>query len=306
MGNSRSRLTAEQVAFNVDLTNKTVLITGASSGLGLETARVLASRGARVVMAARDKIKLSNAMEQIKVGAAKCELVPLILDLSSLASVRRAAEEYKATGFPLHIVILNAGIMAVPYGLTEDNIEMHMGTNHVAHQYFTQLLMPVILQTAKTASVRVISVSSYAFSMHPSIDYAHLPDPTRSHYSAWPWYGQSKWANILFANELNRRFASQGVTAYSVHPGVVATPLYRSAGFGGAMFKAVTYPWSKNIHQGASTTVYAATSADLQTKDAGQCLMDNAVVPSVTKSIKPGESEELWNWTEKLIKSHTS
>ena len=303
MGSSRSRLTAEQVAADVDLTNKTVFITGASSGLGLETARVLACRGARVVMAARDKNKLIAAIDTIKADQPNSQLVPFSLDMSSLASVRQAAEEYKATGFPLHILILNAGVMAVPYGLSVDGIETHMATNHVAHHYLTQLLMPVLTQTAATTPVRVIAVSSYAYSMHAYIDYRHLPDPKPSHYSAWRWYGQSKWANILFANELNRRYAAQGITAYSLHPGVIATSLYRSAGMGGVAFKTITYPWSKSVQQGASTAVYAATSADVRGKGEGQYLENNAVVPSVMKGAKPGEAERLWAWTEELIKS---
>jgi len=308
MGSSRSKLTAEQIAADVDLTGKTVLITGASSGLGLETARVLASRGARVVMAARDKSKskLTSAIETIKKEQPNCQLVPFTLDMSSLATVRQAAEEYIATGYPLHILILNAGIMAVSYGLSVDGIESHLATNHVAHFYFTQLLTPVLLRTAASSPVRVVAVSSSAYQMHKNIDYSHLPDPTPSHYSAWPWYGQSKWANILFAHEINRRYAAKGVTAYSLHPGIIATPLYRSAGMGGAVFKVVTYPWSKNVQQGASTTVYAATSNEVKGKGEGQFFMDNAVVVSVMKSAKPDEAERLWEWTDQLIKSRTS
>jgi NAD(P)-dependent dehydrogenase (short-subunit alcohol dehydrogenase family) len=142
--------------------------------------------------------------------------------------------------------------------------------------------------------------------MHPSIDYQHLPDPTAAHYSKWPWYGQSKYANILFANELNRRYAEQGVTAYSVHPGIVHTDIYRTAGFQGAAFRLVTWPYSKTLLQGASTSLYVATSPDVRGEGEGQYFADNSLVPSVMKRVKPGEAEKLWQWTDELIKSKTS
>ena len=311
MGSARSKLTAAQNAASTDLTNRTVLITGANSGIGLETSRVLASRGARVLMAARSPTKNAAAIQALQADptttATGGSLIPLELDLTSFASIRRFADAVIAAGYPIHLLILNAGIMAVPLGETADGIEMHLGVNYVGHFYLTQLLMPLLQRTATPATpVRIITLSSLAHRMHPYIDYAHLPMPSRGVYDKWKWYGQSKWACLLHAAELNHRYAASNITAYSVHPGIIHTGLYQSSGYQGYTFRMIMAPWSKDVPQGAASTVYAAVSPDVLANGGGKYIVDSQVQADVgRKQIEAGEAAKLWDWTEQLIRSKT-
>ena len=311
MGSARSKLTAEQNAAGVDLTNRTVLITGANTGIGLEAARVLASRGARVVMAARDLSKNESAIRALQADPSTTSsggsFHSLQLDLASFASIRSCAKAFLATGYPLHCLILNAGLMAVPLSQTAEGIEMHLGVNYVGHFYLCQLLLPVLTRTAATSPVRIIALSSVAHSMHPSIEWDKLPMPAPRAYDRWKWYGQSKWASILLAYELNRRYGASNISAYAVHPGIINTGLYQHGGWQGSAFKLVTWPYAKTVPQGAASTVYAAVSPDLPSSGAGRYIADSEVQPDVgRKAAEAGEGAKLWDWTEQLIKSKTS
>ncbi|MFD1150489.1 oxidoreductase [Saccharothrix hoggarensis] len=248
-----------------DQGGRTVLVTGANSGLGLRTAEVLAGKGAHVLLACRSAERGQRALERVLATGGKAEVVPL--DLADLSSVRTAAAEVRErTGDALDVLVNNAGIMAVPLGRTADGFERQFGTNHLGHAALTWLLMPA-LRTRPGA--RVVTVSSLAH----QIGRVDLADPNYEvrRYTPWGAYGQSKLANLLFARELDRRTRTAGVdvTSVAAHPGLTATEL------SGNMAKAHRNPllglgarisdsFSQNVEVGALPQLYAATSPDVE------------------------------------------
>ena len=206
-----------------DQSGRTVLVTGANSGLGLHTSIALARRGARVLMACRNPDRAGAALERVTgdVRGAEVELVPL--DLASLASVRAAAQEVAGRVGSLDILVDNAGVMAIPRAQTEDGFEMQLGTNHLGHFALTGLLVPTLLAAP---SPRVVVVSSDAH----KIGRMRFDDlMAEKSYGRWSAYGQSKLANLLFVRELHRR-AQGRLTAVAAHPGYAATNLQSNYG----------------------------------------------------------------------------
>ncbi|HLN76910.1 MAG TPA: oxidoreductase [Nocardioidaceae bacterium] len=205
-----------------DLTGKRALVTGVTSGLGEHTVLEMARKGASVVMAARSETKLRGAVDDVKRVLPNAELIPLVMDLADLGSVRRAVDEVKGLG-PLDILINNAGVMATPYHRTVDGFELQFGTNHLGHFALTGQLFP---QLAAAESARVVTVASQA---HRYVRSVPLTDPRtgNGHYRKWIAYGQSKLANLLFAFELDRRARAAGtaVRSMAAHPGYAATNL---------------------------------------------------------------------------------
>jgi NAD(P)-dependent dehydrogenase (short-subunit alcohol dehydrogenase family) len=256
--------TTDEVLAGVDLSGQRALITGASAGLGVETARALAAHGADVIMAVRDMAKGERAAETVRADAPKSVTVTLVeLDLASLKSVRACADALLAEGRPLNLLIANAGVMACPQGTTADGFETQFGTNHLGHFVFVNKLVPLLLAGAP-ARIVCLSSSGHRYS---AVD---LDDPNfeRTAYDPWTTYGRAKTANALFALELDRRLKNRGVRAASVHPGGIRTELGRHmtpeimqqmmdriAGQVG------TFTF-KSVEQGAATTVWAATVAD--------------------------------------------
>lgn len=206
----------------VDLTDRTFLVTGASTGIGLETARGLASAGAQVVITARTETKARAALQDIASTVPRARLEFLTLDLGDLASVRSAAETFLASGTPLHGLINNAGL-AGQRGLTASGFELHFGTNHVGPFLLTSLLLE---RLRASAPARIVNVSSEAHYRAAGIDYAAIRRPTRSR-TGFGEYGVSKLANVLHAQELARRLDGTGVTTYALHPGAVASDVWR-------------------------------------------------------------------------------
>jgi len=204
------------------LVGRTAVVTGANSGLGLETARALAGAGAHVVMAARDQTRAKAAHADIVREHANASLEIVPLDLASLRSVREASERILSRHECIDILINNAGVMAVPERQTEDGFEMQFGVNHLGHYALTALLLPALL---RAPDARVVSVTSTAHHMGRAVDPAnpHL----RGSYGPWKAYGQSKLANFHFAIGLQRRFEAAGRTASSLaaHPGLSDTDL---------------------------------------------------------------------------------
>ncbi|KAK8559954.1 hypothetical protein V6N12_012765 [Hibiscus sabdariffa] len=193
------------------------MLVGASSGIGIETTRVLALRGVHVIMALRNVDVGRNVKEAIlkEIRGAKVEVMEL--DLSSMASVRKFASEYRSSNLPLNLLINNAGVMATPFMLSHDNIELQFATNHLGHFLLTDLLLETMKNTARESNIegRIVNLSSEAH-----------------RYSAWSAYEQSKLANILHAKELARRLKEDVVeiTANSVHPGAIMTNLAHHLG----------------------------------------------------------------------------
>lgn len=234
-----------------DQTGRTVLVTGANSGLGLRTAQVLAAKGAHVIMGCRSVQRGETARRSVQGSAEVLEL-----DLADLSSVRTAAEKVEA----LDVLVNNAGIMAVPNGRTVDGFERQFGTNHLGHAALTWLLLPALRQRP---GARVVTVSSL---MHRAgrIDFED-PNWERRPYSLQGSYGQSKLANILFARELERR--SQDVTSIAAHPGMTATELTNNMAdahksvvmrVGGK----ISHLFSQSVEMGALPQLYAATSPE--------------------------------------------
>ncbi len=241
--------TAEEVTAGLDLLGKTILVTGVTSGLGRETARVLALRGAHVIGTGRsaDTVRQTLAAFSPDSTAIACEL-------SEPAATRQAATAIAALGRPLDAVILNAGIMALPRLERKYGIELQFLTNHMGHFILMQGLMDSLSPAA-----RVVVLSSTAHHSAPrgGVDFGNLSGDKG--YGAWRAYGQAKFANLLFAKELARRLEGTGRTANAVHPGVIITNLARHLNpvmqFG---FGVASVVMCKTVEQGAATQCYAA------------------------------------------------
>jgi len=205
-----------------DLANKTFIVTGANAGIGKITALELARQGAHVILACRSKAKTDAVIEDIKreTGNDKVEFVPL--DLGDLASVRACAEAIIARNIPIHGLINNAGLGG-HRGITKDGFELQFGTNHLGPYLFTRLLLDRIKGSGDARIVNVASKSHYSAK---KIDWTKLQQPTRS-MTAMDEYAVSKLSNVLFTKELARRLENTDVTTYAVHPGVVATEIWK-------------------------------------------------------------------------------
>lgn len=245
-----------------DLHGYTVLVTGANSGLGLETTRALATKGAHVVMACRNMEKGRAAQASLEESIPGASLSLMQLDLASLAGVRDFAERLQAHHSQLHLLFNNAGVMAIPYRRTKDGFEWQFGTNHLGHFALTGLVLPTLLATPKS---RVITTSSLAQVMG-KIEFDNL-NSERS-YSRWSAYGKSKLANAMFAFELQRRLSRAGVETISVcaHPGYAATNLQTtSATESAAAIERLLYSFfrGQSAAMGALPQLYAAISPSI-------------------------------------------
>lgn len=245
------------------LDDKTVLITGANTGIGKETALDLAKRGARIIMACRDMEKAEAAMKEIIEGSGNENVVCKKLDLSDSKSIREFAEAINKDEPKLNILINNAGVMVCPYGKTADGFEMQIGVNHMGHFLLTYLLIDLI---KKSTPARIINVSSMAHTWG-SINLEDIN--SEKNYNKRAAYSQSKLANILFTRLLAKRLEGTGVTVYSLHPGVVQTELWRHVnGFQQFVMNMIS-PFTKNSVQGAQTTIYCAVEPTLETESGG-------------------------------------
>jgi NAD(P)-dependent dehydrogenase (short-subunit alcohol dehydrogenase family) len=318
--------TTADVISGIDLTGKIALITGASTGLGLETARTLAGAGARVIMAARPGEKLDNALATLRSELPQAQLDAVALDLTDFASIRACAEAVARLTDKLDLLINNAGIMAVPFGRTPAGCELQFGTNHIGHFLLTNLLVPLLLKAGKA---RVVNLSSGGHK-HCPVDFNDIHWQTRE-YSKWGAYGQAKTANALFTVALQKRLGDKGVSVFAVHPGAIPTELGRhlteedilalmnskalggdkSGGkkkeSGGTSRGKLQF---KTIPQGAATSVWAATSADLEGKG-GIYLEDCSIAEEVPVgvaehgyfawAVDPVAAETLWQVSEQIV-----
>ncbi|MFA7439368.1 MAG: SDR family NAD(P)-dependent oxidoreductase [Sphingomonadaceae bacterium] len=254
--------TAMDVVAGHDLSGRNAIVTGGSSGIGIETARALASAGADVTLAVRDLAGGESVAREINAAIGSERVHAARLDLSSLASVRAFAAAWGER--PLSLLINNAGIMACPFSHTEDGFEMQFGTNHLGHFLLAHLLSPALQRGAPS---RVVALSSSAH-LYSDVHYDDI-DYTARAYDPFQAYGQSKTANALFAVEFDRRYRDRGIRAFSVMPGVINTGLARHLNPGDLekmLAPSADDPrpyFFKNTGQGAATSVWAAVGPEL-------------------------------------------
>ena len=252
-----------------DQSGKTVIVTGANNGLGYESARALAKKGAHVIMTSRSMDKGNAARDVILKETPNASLDVMPLDLGSLASMREFAEAFKKKYFSLDILMNNAGVMAPPYGKTEDGFETQFGVNHLGHYALTGLLLDRILATS---GARVVTVSSNA-QYYGKINFDDLQG--EKNYDRYGAYLQSKLANVLFAFELQRKFEAAGADASSIatHPGLVKTGLQSTTvSKSGQWWERFGYAIWLNLQAqkpsvGVRSQLYAATMPDVKGGD---------------------------------------
>jgi len=300
--------TADDVLAGVDLSGTRVLLTGISSGLGLETARAAASRGADVVGTARDLDKAHEALTphaDLGISVACC-------DLASLESVRACSDVLRGRGDEFDVIIANAGVMNSPPGRTVDGFETHFGTNHLGHFVLINRLVPLIRDRG-----RVVVLSSSA---HHAADVS-IDDPgfERTPYDPYRAYGRSKTANILFAVEVDRRLRGQAIRATAVHPGGIRTALLRHT-TPELMQQMVAQarvqrdgtlgdpPPLKTVEQGAATTAWTAFVAPADETGGRYCedchvsdVADSGNVGVRSYAVDPARAAALWVLSEALV-----
>jgi len=270
-----------------DLDGKTFLVTGANTGIGRETARALAERGARVLLAGRTPDKVRPVINEIAARSGNTALEFLPLDLGDISSVYECAKIFLASAEPLHGLINNAGL-AGQRGLTASGFEVHFGTNYVGPFLLTSLLTD---RLRDSAPARIVNVSSEAHYRAPGIDYDAVRERTKSR-TGLSEYAVSKLANVLHAQELARRLEGAGVTTYALHPGVVASDIWRRV------------PWPVrplikrrmiSPEQGAQTSLYCATSPEVA-RESGHYYED-CRHKEASATATPELGAELWDRT---------
>jgi NAD(P)-dependent dehydrogenase (short-subunit alcohol dehydrogenase family) len=312
--------TTDDVLAGVDLHGKRILVTGVSAGLGVETARSLAARGANVIGAARDleKARQATADAQREAVAAGGSIELIELDLANLASVRACADKLVAKGEPLDIIIANAGVMATPFGKTADGFETQFGTNHLGHFVFVNRVASLIRSGGR---VVILASSGHRFA---DVD---LDDPgfERTPYEPFVAYGRSKTANILFAVAFDQRHRARGVRAAAVHPGGIQTELGRHMDESQmtAMLERINSQLAsegkgpfqfKTIPQGAATSVWTAAVAaaeDVGGKYCENChvseiVADDVVITPISEGVRGyaldvAHADALWRKSEEMV-----
>ena len=283
--------TAEQVTAGLSLQGRTILVTGCNSGLGLETMRVLALRGARVAGTARTREKAETACKSVK-----GETLPFACELSDPASVNACIAAVKTAGLKLDAIICNAGIMALPKLEKAYGYEQQFFTNHIGHFILVTGLLDQL-----TESGRVVMLSSDLHARAPKggIEFDNL-DGSKG-YDGWKNYAQSKFANVLFAKELARRFHGTKKTANAVHPGVIATNLGRHMNpIVWSLYSALAPLFLKTVPQGAATEVYVATSPALDGVS-GEYFADCNVAKARRDTSDATLAKRLWEVSGKIV-----
>ncbi|CAF3024938.1 unnamed protein product [Rotaria sp. Silwood2] len=298
-------------ALNINLAGKVVFITGATSGIGVETARALATANAHVFITARDMNRGAQVVENIKKETGNNQIDVLEVDLTSLQSVRNCVKQFRARKLPINILICNAGIMAYPYSKTKDGFESQFGVNHLAHFLLVTSLLPE-LKAGKPA--RVVIVSS-VLNKFQGINFNDIN--WDKNYDKWLAYSQSKTANILFAMQLNKLYKSEGIQAFALNPGAIMTnlqnvlPIEEQRAMGYFKEDGTLADYFKTVEQGASTSVYAALAPELDGSD-GEYLEDCAITGIVNENKTEfvgraphaadlKAAEQLWTLSEQMV-----
>ncbi len=264
---------------------RTFLVTGGNTGIGLSTATELARRGGRVYIGCRSMAAGEAAVAAIKSAAGSRDVWLLPLDLSSLASVRSCADAFLALDEPLHVLVNNAGVGG-QRGLTADGFELHFGVNHLGHYALTLLLLDRL--TASGPDARIVNVASAAHFGAPGIDFDALRRRTAS-FTGQREYAVSKLCNVLFTQELTRRLAGSGVTSHALHPGVVASDIWRRVP---RLVRPLITARMLTTEQGAVTSLYCATWPALAASGGGY--YDQCAVQEPNPVATPELAELLW------------
>jgi len=274
------------------MAGKRVLVTGATSGVGLETARALARAGAEVIVVGRNPEKTKAVVADLKATTGNHTVSFLLADLSSMAQVRKLAADFLAQFDRLDVLVNNAGLVNPTREVTAEGYEVTFATNHLAYFLLTNLLLPAL---QKAAPSRVVCVSSEAH-RQAKLDFDDL---MTERYSAFKAYGRSKLANILFVRELARRLAGTGVTANAVHPGVVASNFVAGKpGLWGALGRMIGVFMISN-EEGAKTSVYLATASEVEGVTGKYFAKGREKTPS--KAAQDDEAaRRLWEASEQL------
>jgi WW domain-containing oxidoreductase len=282
--------TAEQVTEGMSLAGRTMLVTGCNSGLGLETMRVLALRGARVV-------GTSRTIEKARAACASVtgQTVPLACELSDPASVRGCVAAVVEAGISLDALICNAGIMGLPKLQRVHGYEVQFFTNHIGHFI---LVTGLLGQLTETGRVVMLSSTAHTRAKQGGIEFDNL-DGSKG-YDPWRFYGQSKFANLLFAKELARRFAGTRRTANAVHPGVIRTNLIRHNPVLNAAAAVFSPLFLKTVAQGAATQVYVATNPALANVS-GEYFADCNVASPRADALSAAAAKQLWEVSEQIV-----
>lgn len=299
--------TTEEVLEGIDLSGRVALVTGASGGLGAEAARALASRGARVTLAARDAAKTEAVMAEIVGRHPGAVLEHRDLELSEPARVRRFAEGWLEAHDSLHMLVLNAGLMACPLARTAEGWELQFATNHLGHFLLANLLAPALLAAAPS---RVVVLSSGGHRISPVVfDDIHFQERD---YDPWSGYGQAKTANVLFAVEFDRRLRERDVRSFAVHPGMIPTDLARHLTRESILQIRDRAKGSgetpKVLEAGAATEVWAATAPELDGLG-GLYLADCGIASPDVEGARghaphatdPEAAARLWTVSEQLL-----
>ncbi len=301
--------TAREVVEGLDLAARRAIVTGASGGLGAETAAALASRGARVTLAARNLAKAQGVADAICEETPGARVDVLEIELSVPKQVRSFAERFRERHGDLDLLINNAGIMACPLARTEEGWELQFATNHLGHFLLTGLLTPLLRESG---NARVVNLSSGGHRFAPEIsEDLHFKE---REYDKFLAYGQSKTANVLFSVELDRRLRDDGVRAFAVHPGVIMTELARhmtQVDIEGLQSRSPGRRLSfKSVGAGAATSTWAATAPELA-QQGGIYLEDCGIAevnedPGGPSGVHPGALDpdaalRLWSLSEALV-----
>jgi retinol dehydrogenase 12 len=275
---------------------KTVIVTGANTGIGLETAAGLAEKGARVVLTARDMKKGAAAIDEIKERTPDADVEVMALDLSSLASVRSFARDFAARHPKLDVLINNAGLVLDTRALTEDGFESTFQINHLGPFLLTNLLLPNL---EAAAPARIVNVASSAH-RGSKLDFDDLQN--ENGYRSMKVYGRSKLSNILFTRELARRLEGTGVTANSLHPGTVRTGFGRDGDVSGLFAFGIKLiaPFIKSPAQGAGTSIHVASAPELENVS-GEFFVNSRVSKPSAAARDDDAARRLWEESAKLV-----
>jgi len=278
----------------IDMKDKYVVLTGATSGIGKASAHILAGQGARLTMICRNAQKGEALMQDIIAATGNENLSLLVADLSVQADIRRVAEEYLATGQPIHLLLNNAGVVNTRRRVTVDGIEEMFATNHLAYFLLTHLLLP---RVEESAPARIVNVSSDGHSLVKDMGFDDINADKM--YKTFRIYGRSKLGNLLFTRELAARLKGKDITVNALHPGSVSTSLGIQNHKLGKLLVLLLKPFFKTPEQGAATSIYVATASELNNVS-GKYFANSKQITPKPWALDDEAARRLWAVSEQM------